>query len=58
MVARRSPAMMTPSAYWAATIVVACGSVASVAASGRTGSSSGAAEARKSVNDDDPGDVA
>src|SRR6266700_753678 len=59
-VARRSPAMTTPSANAAATIVVPCGSPAASAPdagprdSPAPGSSPGAAEARKSLNDEVP----
>ena len=59
-VARRSPAMTTPSRHEAATIVVPCGSAAATAAaagppeSPAPGSSPGAAEARKSLKDEVP----
>ena len=57
IVARRSPAITTPSRYVAATIVVACGArpAAEPGGSGRRpGSSSGAALVRKSVNEEIP----
>ena len=57
MVARRSPAITTPSAAAIATIVVACGarSAAMPGGSGRRpGSSSGATRLRKSVKEDVP----
>jgi hypothetical protein len=58
-VARRSPAMITPSAQTAATIVVPCGrsgppAAGPARAAARPGSRSGAAMPRKSVNDDVP----
>ena len=57
MVARRSPAITTPSAQAIATMVVACGarSAAMPGGSGRRpGSSSGAAALRNSVKEDVP----
>src|SRR3954453_8260788 len=58
IVARRSPAMMTPPGKVAATIVVPCGARHAALPSGserRLGSRSGACSARKSENDEEPG---
>src|SRR3954469_16215968 len=58
IVARRSPAMMTPPGKVAATIVVPCGARSAALPSGserRLGSRSGACSARKSENDEEPG---
>src|SRR3954452_5314128 len=57
MVARRSPAMITPPGKVAATIVVPCGARSAALPSGRgrrLGSSSGACAARKSAKEDEP----
>ncbi len=57
MVARRSPAITTPSAKESATMVVAWGATSAEYPGGsgrRPGSISGAAELRKSVNDEVP----
>src|SRR3954454_17635035 len=57
MVARRSPAITTPSAQEMATMVVPCGAMSALIPGGRgrrPGSSSGAATERNSVNDDMP----
>src|SRR5579875_1078061 len=55
-VARRSPAMTTPSGYRTATIVVPCGTAAP--SPSRPGNRSGEAAATNSVNEDEPGIVA
>src|SRR3954452_530708 len=55
-VARRSPAMTTPSSYEAATMVVPCGTERCSA--DRFGSRSGDAARTNSVNEEDPGAVA
>src|SRR5256885_4481699 len=60
MVARRSPAITTPSPQVIATMVVPCGATSAVRPGGsgrRPGSSSGAVRLRNSVNEETPGVV-